>query len=397
MKPTIAVALLSLSVFAVGSPAVIAQGTARSLDLDPSVRAAGMGGASIAVFWGDDGNHWANPALLGYQRGLRYEWGKTRLVPGLAADVSFETELMKMGGGGLGFVASGPPFAGVGGLRVDYGESEITDSSGNPIGTITSFEDIEVWGFGVSLAQLFEGVSRLCGRAVPDWSRHGDVSLGLNSKHIQMALGPGISGEATARDIGLLVRVTPLDWTRDEDRIPLRLDVAFGSSVLNQNDPTIRFDSNQPPTPTSRHERNGVGLRAGLGLPTAVREGLESRSLGWLAPGLEPMIAVAYAYDNADVSAGGASPSYETTGQGFEVTLGNIVSLRRGSYEDKTGYIDDTTWGWSLGFRLGEFGGIRYDRAEFPQAANSGLEDLDREAFSAWLDPFALWSVARPK
>ena len=54
-----------------------AQGTARSLDIDASIRSAGMGGACNAVFWGADPNDWANPALLGYHSGLRYSWGKT--------------------------------------------------------------------------------------------------------------------------------------------------------------------------------------------------------------------------------------------------------------------------------------------------------------------------------
>ncbi|HET9328731.1 MAG TPA: hypothetical protein VFQ05_18350, partial [Candidatus Eisenbacteria bacterium] len=124
-----------------------AQGTGRSMDLDPSPRASGMGGASNAVFWDEVTNHWSNPALLGYQRGLSYEYGKTQLVPGLAADVHFTTNVVKLGGGGVGLAFSGKPF-GLGGLHLSYGESQGTDPSGNPTGTYEAFEQIDSWSFG---------------------------------------------------------------------------------------------------------------------------------------------------------------------------------------------------------------------------------------------------------
>src|SRR5262245_58238647 len=101
---------LSLAVLSCSAAAPAhAQGTGRSLDLDPSVRASGMGAASGAVFWGDDVNHWANPALLAYQKGFRYEWGNTRLVPGVAANVTFRREVLEMGGGGFAIWTAGQP------------------------------------------------------------------------------------------------------------------------------------------------------------------------------------------------------------------------------------------------------------------------------------------------
>ena len=101
------------------APAVArAQGSGRSLDLDPSVRSSGMGGASNAVFW-DETNPWSNPALLGEARGVAYEFGRTQLVPGLAPDVHFTTNVVKLGGGGLGVALSGKPVD-IGGLRLNY-------------------------------------------------------------------------------------------------------------------------------------------------------------------------------------------------------------------------------------------------------------------------------------
>src|SRR5262249_44986061 len=98
----------------------IAQGTARSMDIDVSIRSAGMGGAGAAVFWGQDLNHWSNPALLGGIQGIRYEQGKTQLVPDLASDVDFTSKVIKAGGGGLGIVWSGTA-PGPGGVLLSYG------------------------------------------------------------------------------------------------------------------------------------------------------------------------------------------------------------------------------------------------------------------------------------
>ena len=51
------------------------------LDIDPSLRSVGMGGASTAVFWGNNPNHWANPALLGSVTGVRFEASDVSLLP----------------------------------------------------------------------------------------------------------------------------------------------------------------------------------------------------------------------------------------------------------------------------------------------------------------------------
>src|SRR5438093_2242589 len=125
---------LAVLLFALARPSVgLAQGTARSMDFDLSIRSAGMAGASNAVFWGGPLNHWANPAVLGYTHGIQYEYGKTQLVPGLATDVFIRSQAVKLGWGGIGRVAQGQP-EGVGGGLLDYGVGEGGDEGGNPAG-----------------------------------------------------------------------------------------------------------------------------------------------------------------------------------------------------------------------------------------------------------------------
>ena len=80
-----------------------------ALQVDPSIRGSGMGKATMALFWGPDPSHWRNPALVSYQRGIRYESGETQLVPDLADDVHLTTQSLTLGAWGLGLAFEGQP------------------------------------------------------------------------------------------------------------------------------------------------------------------------------------------------------------------------------------------------------------------------------------------------
>jgi hypothetical protein len=337
------------------------------MDLDPSIRSSGMGRASGAVFWGAT-NAWANPALLGYQQGIRYEWGKTRLVPGLPANVWFESETWKFGVGGLGFTASGNP---VGRLNLDYGPGY-------------GEEEIHSWGFGASAFELTEGLVRVLGGAMPRWSRVADVSFGMNTKHLDMTLSPSITGSTTAHDYGFLARVTPIDRRAEDGGRPMRLDLSYGYSVLSYDDAIVEFQNES--APVSRHHRTAIAARTTV--EWAEAEDHPSGFVRWFMTGLAPLATVGLAYDWDHITAGNEpSPSttYDTSGGGLELTLLNVVTVRGGQYLDRTGEIDGSTWGWSAGLPLGRGAGIRYDWASTPQARHSGLPDVHHEGVSAYL------------
>ena len=366
------------------------------MDFDLSIRSAGMGGASNALSWGDL-NHWGNPALLGYAQGLRYVHTHTQLVPGLASDVFLNSNVVQAGGGGVGVVFSGKPID-PGGVRLDYGLSEGRDDNGNATGTFRSYETVKSMGAGVNAVRAIENCVRLLGGHDMNFSRYADVSLGVNTKTVTIALAPATSlgtGHTNARDWGIHSRITPYDGFHSEGTPPIRLDLAYGVSVLSYNDDAIvTFPNENQASPVTRHHRRGSAGRIACGrMPAAMRNtgGTMRRAL---IEGLTPLVGLTGAVDHSDIGAGSVI-NYRTDGSGYELTIANVLSYRRGHYEDATGQIEDDTWGWGVGLPLGSLGGARYDDAHIPQARDSGLQRVHRSQVTAWIDPIAVWRASK--
>ncbi len=147
------------------------------LFLAPSARTEALGGHSTAVFWGPFPDMWSNPALLGYHRGLRYEWTSTQLAADFTDDVFFRSNRLTLGGWGAAVSLSGVPFPGAGGMLLDFGENTITDIEGNVLATYNPYEEVNSWGIGVNGMELVESL-RFDGRSYP-LSRYFDVSFWL--------------------------------------------------------------------------------------------------------------------------------------------------------------------------------------------------------------------------
>src|SRR5207249_8482578 len=67
----------------------LAQGTGRSLDIQPGGRQNGMGAAGVALPEDATGVTWWNPAALGFVEKPAVQLTYAKLVPGLATDVSY--------------------------------------------------------------------------------------------------------------------------------------------------------------------------------------------------------------------------------------------------------------------------------------------------------------------
>lgn len=380
--------------------------SAQVLFLDPSIASSGRGRASTAAFWEDGPDHWANPALLAYHRGVRYEWGETELVPDLTDGVFYRTHRVSVGAYGLAVATAGRPYDGLGRQRLDYGESRVTDNSGHVIGSFRSREDVGMLAAAASAGELLAGFAP--GVRVADLPvvRFADVAVGYADLTVESDLAPPIDGLGDGRGRfdtsmwGFFARATPLDpahpWVspRFARVLPLRLDLAFGISDLNGDHDALVFDVD--PVAVARMQRRGWSTHLSLGLPAAARHALRTGGAGWLGEVIQPLLRWGYAWDrprmslrDPDTGEVESGPRFEE--QGWEVTVLNLVTLRRGRVEDWGGqrFGHGKTEGWGFGLELGTLGGFRYDEATTPQS--EGLADVHRKGVSVWLDPVAIW------
>src|SRR6267142_1195396 len=401
-----------------GSPKVASaqsESGAQSLLIDPAIRASGMGGASTAVIWGGDPNYWANPALLPYQHGVRYEWGRTHLLPDLAPDVSFKTKRLIAGYGGVTFSLAGKPLDGLGNQRLDYGTSAATDVDGNSIVTFNSYEDIESFGVGVSALEMTRAVGQLVGiPGLNSIGRYGDISVGRASKTVDVFLAPAsvtldgrdARGKVTTYDSGILFRATPYNSVDYPGLIPgidriaaLRVDVTHGRSTQSYNDAKISYSDPNQADPVARISRRGWAYRIGLDLPGERRRHLRAGRSGWALDFVTPLVSWTTAWDRIiptvrDLNTGQRIEKTRAVRTGWELTVANIFSIRRGRVDDPGAANHGSASGWGLGLNWGEAAGVRFDRAKAPQS--DYLEALDRDGFTAYVDPIRLRQKIQP-
>src|SRR5262247_2476733 len=121
-----------------------AQGTGRSLDIQPGARQNGMGASGVAIAEDATGVTWWNPAGLGFVTRSAVDLTYAQLVPGLASDVNYNylTYVRPTAGWGA---------FGVGLVFLSYGTSEGTDPFGNPTGTFTSNEVSPAISYGTKV------------------------------------------------------------------------------------------------------------------------------------------------------------------------------------------------------------------------------------------------------
>ena len=377
--------LLGIALAASAAGTAFGQGAgvsgAVSTYLDPSVPSAGMGGATAAAFW-TDLNEWSNPALLGYQRGIRYSYSRFQLVPGLADNVHFTAHRLAIGTGGVGISIVGKPVEGLGGMELDYGTTFALDDEGN-ITTFHAFEEVRQFGIGVNVLELLENIAGPGGSEVSRLSRHLDVSLGHTWKEVLVDLDPAAGGaETTERDWGGLVRVTPIGSLSSS---PVTVALSAALSHRNYDDSRIVYDVD-PSDPIVEERLVGGAAQ--------IKFNLRGRSGGvWNV--LTPSIGVGATWQEARYYEGGVrlGESVETrTGQ--EINVLGIVSGRHGFVDNDSGTIRGDTWGLSAGLQYRGVFGIRYDWAQVPQAEFLDQE-VARRGFTAFFDPFKLLREAR--
>ncbi len=370
-------------------PAAMAQGTARSMDLDTSIRAAGMGGAGAAVWWGEPGV-WGNPASLSGVQGVGWLQGKTRLAPELFPDHRLDSQRLLLGGAGIGVSIMGEPVD-VGRTRLDYGLSERTDPFGNPM-TFSSYEQVEGWGLGVSPLRLIEALRGARGGGEAAHMGPVEFAFGLQRKHTVVALAPLApfgTAEEDCLDWGASARVSLFPGGSAD--APLQLDISGGYAVLNANDTRFVFTSEPQAVPASRIRRMGFALHAGL---PSRQDGAEPPGpWDWVLAAAPHAVELGVAFDSEHITAGDGASGYDVNRYGLEATALGMLTGRIGYVSDRLGDISDLSYGFGARLPLGPWASLAYDHASVPQSVSSA--HLTRHGWSAWLDPVRIWMDQR--
>jgi hypothetical protein len=290
LKRTV-LALLAGLLFAV--PA-FAQGTGRSLDIQPGARENGMGAAGVALAEDASGMTWWNPAGLGFALKPAVQLTYAQLVPGLATDVSYNY---------LAYVqpVEGWGAFGLGIIFLDYGSSTEVDQGGTERGTFSSneFSPALFWGT----------------RLLPD------LSVGASVKYIRIQLAPS-SLEGVGQTFGF-------DFA-GLYRIPAAR-LRFGVNLQNLG-PSVTFINEDESSPLSRN------LRTGLAWEAFQRSGFSSTLA---ADFNQSLVTEKFRTYHSGLELRYANPG----GKGF----GEIgVAGRIGYYYDELGEIQDLTYGIGL-------------------------------------------------
>ncbi len=296
-----------------------AQGTGRSLDIQPGGRENGMGGAGVALGDEPTGMTWWNPAALGFVKKPGLQLTSAKLVPGLADDVSYNQ---------LGYVH---PMEGWGGLAISlaflsYGSSTQVNEEGQELGTFDSYEASSGISYGTQLLP--------------------NLAIGASVKYIHIQLAPSnLQGTASAFgfDLGALYK---LEGAR----------LRFGTNLQNMG-PSVVFINEDQASPLSRNLKVGAAWDA-----------LPPGNLGiTLASDFNQSLVTS----DFQVWNSGGEVRFGTTTSGGDERIG--IAGRMGWYSDPLGDIKGLTYG--VGFVWSR---LALDYGSIPQAKDSGLPNVNK-------------------
>jgi hypothetical protein len=377
-----------------------------NMTFNTSARAEAMGSSGVAVTWGEDTNHWANPALLAFRPGINYTSFETQLAAGLADDIWLTNEEITFGAYGVTFLlAKGP----MDGNFLDMGVQESIDENGVSQGEFQTYMKSESMGVGADLVSVLEHFK---GQSSGVWTRYVSLAGGVNFHEFEDQLSQetifgGVAG-GSAMSMGYVARVTPVDMSRgagfmNNGLLGFNISGSYGASILNKTDDDIRHMDADQSDPFPRMYVSGWGANAQITLADDMRETLNDYGFGFLGDMINPLVSFTkteqliepgflwnedtqeYDYEHD------TSGDQEEKGRGWELGLMNILYYRGGHVLAEWGDIDEETEGGGWKIQAGRFGGFTKDWAEVPQA--EGLPNVRRESWSVWVDPLAIYTA----
>ena len=385
-------ALWLVSMIGVAASAIPAMAQVLPSDaFDPSIEAAGMGGASIAAFWEENPNDHGNPALMGFHSGLRYSYGTTKLLPEFSDDLTYRSHRILAGACGLGVAMSGKPIESIGYVGINYGPSEITDVNGNVIGEAEFTEHVRSIAVGLSVFDLISGLRVRKGGEPLSFGHRLSLALGHSWKTYEIGLDPQevdptAHGEGSNNDAGILLRVAPLDQIggalRDaSDHMRWKIDVAGAYTRINYlNDKTIDY--------AGGGSDDLLGYRS-VGASMQFTMALRNDGTGDLWDFANPSIRLGLAYENTDVYENGNKVGDLGNRYGAELSLLDMLYLRYGRVDGDWLSNDDDTFGGGFSLKYRNMIGVKGDFASYPRGAFL-RDNYDRWGLTFFVDPYRL-------
>ncbi|HKQ19313.1 MAG TPA: hypothetical protein VJW75_06150, partial [Candidatus Eisenbacteria bacterium] len=256
----------------------------------------------------------------------------------------------------------------------------------------------------VSVARFTESVVALAGGRLPAISRYADFSVGRAWKSIVVSLAPAFVtldgragyGETEEKDQGFIARVTPYDAIDHPGALPglesavrAQVSASYGRSEINYDDSEISYVDEDQADPIVGQERKGFGVHAAFTMPLGIEERLRASGRSWVADLFTPLLSVGATWEESTFDGAQSSSNRPIERRGFEGTIANVFTWRRGHVDDPDGMIHGDTRGLGIGLQFARVAGFRYDHAVVPQA--TFLKEVERDGFTAFVDPLQLW------
>ncbi len=364
MKYLISTLLLSVTVFASQAKAV-SEAAVLFLLIQPSVRANGMGGSSVASF--DHGPQAIafNPAHAGiaaFETSLAVEFypGATNWLPQFNIEgLTYNAKSFFLGYNLGGRGKRSPVSLGVSYTRIDLnlGEQIVTTESGTILERFESSQNANTWSIAVGFDYLIKlGVG----------FSFKSINSNLSGLVSSTSVLPGLVGSASvnAYDFGLLLQVPVADIVSSVNGKPVKigrhlspvLTPAFGISKSNIGG-MISFTGGSQEDPIPRVARIGISLRAGLNYADDSKA-FPVASLEWSSEAEDLLVRrdlqergryeSGFGLDLIDNVLTGSASQDVITRQGWELNLLDIITFRLGNYDDPDGLVFYDTEGYGI-------------------------------------------------
>ncbi len=328
------------------------------LTLQPSVRANGMGGYSVASPMYDPLAISYNPAHVSqlpgdYLLAIEPYTAKTPWLRVITDDMTYDAEAYQLALSLEGLPAKLPVTFGLsyGKNTFDLGQQFWTDPEGNIIGAFTSHEDVTFWSVGFGIRY---GIQAHIGWSFKDIESVFAGGFGPDNEFVQA------KGVADAKDFGLMVALPVQDILSKLGRQPFEISrlrpfitPSFGYVKANVGD-KITYTEAAQADPLPRMVRLGAALSFGLDYQKddlnwrllAIERGAEAQDLlltrdGDYRSGLADI-------DFFDHVIEGNTGSEVVTRDGFEIALFELFTIRGGDYQDPEGHVTYSSDGYSL-------------------------------------------------